>query len=54
MVAYGVPLVNTVVLLTSGATVTIGHHGIMGRRKGEAVIGLTMTVILGMIFSGLQ
>lgn len=54
MVAYGVPLVNTVVLLTSGATVTIAHHGIMGRRKMEAVVGLTLTVILGGIFSGLQ
>ena len=54
MVAYGVPLVNTVILLSSGATVTIAHHGIMGRRYKEALIGLAVTVILGGLFSLLQ
>ena len=54
MVANGVPLVNTVILLSSGATVTISHHGIMGRRYREGMIGLSATVLLGALFSLLQ
>ncbi len=54
MLANGVPLVNTVVLLSSGATITIGHHGIISRRYKEAIIGISVTVLLGGLFSLLQ
>jgi cytochrome c oxidase subunit 3 len=45
------PLYNTVILLLSGTTVTWAHHALLhGDRKG-LIYGLTLTVILGMIFS---
>ena len=54
MDAMGVPLLNTVVLLTSGVTVTISHHGIVSRNYREAIEWLQITVLLGVLFSDLQ
>nr|YP_009160768.1 cytochrome c oxidase subunit III [Myriopathes japonica]AGN48517.1 cytochrome c oxidase subunit III [Myriopathes japonica] len=51
---FSVPLLNTAVLLSSGATVTWAHHAIVSGRKKEAIKGLTSTVLLGIIFTGLQ
>jgi len=48
------PLLNTLILLTSGTTVTWAHHAIQtGDRKG-AVQGLFITVLLGMSFTAIQ
>jgi cytochrome c oxidase subunit 3 len=48
------PLLNTLILLTSGTTVTWAHHAIQtGDRKG-AIQGLALTVILGLAFSCVQ
>ena len=48
------PLYNTIILLLSGTTVTWAHHALLhGDRKG-LVNGLTLTVILGVIFSAVQ
>jgi heme/copper-type cytochrome/quinol oxidase subunit 3 len=49
-----VPLLNTLILLLSGATVTWAHHAIVGANHSQAVLGLVLTVILGIIFTGLQ
>lgn len=51
---FSVPLVNTAVLLSSGATVTWAHHALISGKKTEARNGLAATVILGVIFTGLQ
>jgi cytochrome c oxidase subunit 3 len=51
---WGVPLVNTVISLSSGATVTWSHRAIIGNKRGEAIIGLTLTVISAIISTGLQ
>nr|YP_009734562.1 cytochrome c oxidase subunit III [Microzoanthus occultus]QIB71116.1 cytochrome c oxidase subunit III [Microzoanthus occultus] len=51
---FSVPLLNTAVLLSSGATVTWAHHAIISGQRREAVRGLTATVVLGLIFTGLQ
>ena len=51
---FSVPLLNTAVLLSSGATVTWAHHAIISGRRGEAIRGLTATVVLGLIFTALQ
>nr|QJS34445.1 Cytochrome c oxidase subunit III [Antipathes cf. dichotoma NB-2020]QJS34645.1 Cytochrome c oxidase subunit III [Stichopathes abyssicola] len=51
---FSVPLLNTAVLLSSGATVTWAHHAIISGGKKEAIKGLTCTVLLGIIFTGLQ
>jgi cytochrome c oxidase subunit 3 len=51
---WGIPLVNTLILLSSGCTVTWAHHSLLkGDRRG-LVLGLVLTVILGMIFTSLQ
>ena len=48
------PLINTVILLLSGTTVTWAHHALIhGDREGLKQ-GLWLTIILGLIFSGVQ
>lgn len=51
---FSVPLLNTAVLLSSGATVTWAHHSIVSGQRSEAIQGLALTVILGAIFTALQ
>ena len=48
------PLLNTVILLTSGATVTWAHHAILNRDRKGAIQGLIVTVLLGMSFTAVQ
>ena len=51
---WHLPLLNTLILLTSGTTVTWAHHALIhGDRKG-LISGLTLTVILGLIFTSVQ
>ena len=51
---WGLPLVNTLILLTSGTTVTAAHHALIeGNRKG-LIWGLFATVILGALFTCCQ
>ncbi|GAB3696635.1 hypothetical protein GCM10028814_35090 [Angustibacter aerolatus] len=51
---FELPLLNTVILLSSGATVTYGHHSlIQGNRKGS-LYGTLFTVILAIIFTIFQ
>jgi cytochrome c oxidase subunit 3 len=51
---FELPLLNTVILLSSGATVTYGHHAlIQGNRKG-ALYGSVFTIILAIIFTLFQ
>jgi cytochrome c oxidase subunit 3 len=52
--AFAIPLLNTFLLLSSGAFVTYGHHALIaGNRKG-AIIGTFITIILAVIFTALQ
>nr|WOE91081.1 cytochrome c oxidase subunit 3 [Morbakka sp. MKL-2023] len=51
---FAVPLLNTAILLSSGATVTWAHHAIISGQRKESVIGLSITVALGVIFTALQ
>ena len=51
---WKLPLVNTLILLTSGTTVTWAHHALIeGDRKG-LIWGLVLTVILGVVFTFVQ
>ena len=51
---FELPLINTVILLSSGFTVTYAHHSlIQGNRKGT-LDGLLYTVLLAVIFTGFQ
>nr|YP_010309774.1 cytochrome c oxidase subunit III [Leptopalpus rostratus]UMR54891.1 cytochrome c oxidase subunit III [Leptopalpus rostratus] len=49
-----IPLLNTLILLTSGLTVTWAHHSLMENNFNQASQGLMLTVILGLYFSALQ
>lgn len=51
---WEVPLLNTVILLSSGATVTWSHHSIVSGNNPGAIAGLLLTVILALIFTFLQ
>jgi cytochrome c oxidase subunit 3 len=48
------PLLNTLILLSSGATVTWAHHGLIYGNRGQTLIGLIATVSLGFLFTALQ
>nr|ALO76425.1 cytochrome c oxidase subunit 3 [Laccoptera ruginosa] len=49
-----IPLLNTLILLTSGITITWAHHAIMENNLNSSIKGLSMTVMLGICFSMLQ
>ena len=51
---FGIPLTNTFLLLSSGATVTWAHHAIIIRAKKQALISLLITLILSILFTCLQ
>lgn len=52
--AFEVPLLNTAILLTSGATVTWCHYGVIGGDRFNSIVSLFLTIVLGVIFTGLQ
>lgn len=51
---WGLPFLNTMILLLSGCTVTWAHHALLENDKKNLVLGLALTVLLGMAFTGLQ
>jgi cytochrome c oxidase subunit 3 len=54
MAAWGLPAINTLLLLTSGATVTWAHWGLLKNNRKQLVIGLFLTVALGIAFLACQ
>ena len=54
MGAMGIPALNTLILLTSGATVTWAHWGLLKGNRSQLIWGLVMTVGLGLAFLGFQ
>lgn len=54
MEPFGLPLINTAILLTSSATLTIAHHALQAGRRGYVKLFLATTFILGFIFVFLQ
>jgi cytochrome c oxidase subunit III len=54
MSAWGLPAINTLLLLTSGITLTWAHWGLMKNKRNQLMIGLALTITLGAIFLFLQ
>jgi cytochrome c oxidase subunit 3 len=48
--AWGVPLLNTLILLTSGVTLTIAHHALKAGHRSQLLLWLGVTVGLGVLF----
>jgi cytochrome c oxidase subunit 3 len=51
---WGVPLLNTVILLSSGMTITIAHHMLRAGRRGQLLFWLGATILLGASFLWFQ
>jgi len=51
---WHLPLVNTLILLTSGTTVTWAHHAIQTKDRKGAIQGLALTIALGLSFTAVQ
>ena len=54
MPPFGLPLINTVLLLTSSITVTIAHHSLLAGKRAPLAIFLAATLLLGFTFVYLQ
>ena len=51
---FHLPLFNTLLLLTSGTTVTWAHHALLEGDREGLKWGLVLTVLLGAVFTGVQ
>jgi cytochrome c oxidase subunit III len=51
---FHLPLVNTLILLTSGTTVTWAHHALLNNDRKGLINGLIITIILGALFTCVQ
>ncbi len=54
MGAMGIPLLNTIILLSSGFTVTVAHHALKAGNRGTFNLLLFATIALGFTFIGFQ
>ncbi|MEH6455192.1 MAG: cytochrome c oxidase subunit 3 [Cocleimonas sp.] len=52
--AWELPAINTLLLLTSGATLTWAHWALMNKNRNQLIAGLILTIVLGITFLGLQ
>nr|YP_010743880.1 cytochrome c oxidase subunit III [Polythlipta liquidalis]WET30820.1 cytochrome c oxidase subunit III [Polythlipta liquidalis] len=51
---FQIPLLNTIILITSGITVTWAHHAILENNHSQMTQSLFFTIILGIYFTILQ
>ncbi len=51
---WGLPLLNTLILLLSGTTVTWAHYAVQHNDQKGLIQGLVITIVLGVIFTMLQ
>ncbi|MFA6123169.1 MAG: cytochrome c oxidase subunit 3 [Sphingomonas sp.] len=52
--AFRFPLLNTIILLTSGTTITWAHHALIHGDRDGLKKGLWVTILLGLLFSSIQ
>jgi cytochrome c oxidase subunit 3 len=51
---WHLPLLNTLILLTSGTTVTWAHHALLHNDRQGLKWGLVLTILLGVLFTSIQ
>lgn len=51
---FAIPLLNTAILLGSGFRITWAHHALIEGDQNQTSLGLFFTILLGVIFTGLQ
>ena len=54
MSAFGIPAINTLILLTSGATLTWAHWALKIGNRTQLNLGMMVTIALGLVFLSLQ
>jgi cytochrome c oxidase subunit 3 len=54
MAAWGIPAINTLLLLSSGVTVTIAHWALKENKRGQLALFMFFTIALGVTFLGFQ
>jgi cytochrome c oxidase subunit 3 len=52
--AWDLPFLNTLILLTSGVTLTWAHHALLDKNRRDVIRGLVLTIGLGLIFTAVQ
>jgi cytochrome c oxidase subunit III len=50
LLSIDLPVINTLLLLTSGVTITMAHHALLHNRRSDATLYTFLTVQLGIIF----
>jgi len=51
---WPIPTLNTALLLSSGATITVAHHALLAGQRAKTIIWMWITVALGLTFLGFQ
>nr|AHX02430.1 hypothetical protein Cjap.mt.16 [Ceramium japonicum] len=51
---WNIPVVNTLILLLSGCTVTWYHHALVANQRTQALLSLLLTILLAVIFTSFQ
>lgn len=54
MGAWGIPAINTALLLSSGVTVTWAHWAMLKNNRTQLTLGLGLTIALGVLFLAFQ
>ncbi|AYR26266.1 cytochrome c oxidase subunit 3 [Herbaspirillum rubrisubalbicans] len=51
---FPIPTINTLLLLSSGVTLTISHHAMRAGHRTQTAVWLFLTILLGAVFMGFQ
>ena len=51
---FAIPLLNTMLLVSSGAFITYAHHALIKGNRKDSIYGTFFTIILAIVFTGFQ